>query len=204
MRTRPTSVTVIGWLLIAPAVLSLPREVRELVRPRANRIAAESSVPTPVQRAVSWIATSMGLLCGYFLLKGRNWARFVYIGWTAILFLYGFFASPHKWPMLIGLVFEAFIIYFLFRSQSNAFFASEVAGEPIQNLMSKRRIASICCYIAAGIFLVSPGIVVLFFSGDDLAQTIFLLGAMLAIPLSLLVVGKLLSPNSDWSRSTLR
>lgn len=200
MRTRPTSVTVIGWLLIVPAVLSLPREVRELVRPRINRIAAESPVPVPVQRAVSLLATAMGMFCGYFLLKGKNWARLVQIGWTAILFSYGFFAAPYKWPLLIGVVIEALIIYFLFRPQANAFFASDGVGEPIQNQMSKRRIASICSYIAAGIFLVSASIPALYISGIHLALTFFLFGAMSVIPLALVIVGKVLSQNSNWPR----
>jgi hypothetical protein len=200
MRIRPTSVTVIGWFLVVTALLSLPSEIRNIVSPRESVIAAKSPVPVSVQRAVSWLATAANLVCGYFLLRGRNWARYVHVGWSVLLLGYGFLAAPYWQFSLLGVVMECLVIYFPFTPQANAFFAVESAGQPIQNEMSGRQIASISLYVASGFWLICGTLVSRFVSQDGFPIIGLVIILQLVLAFILLLIGKLLSPNPNWTK----
>ena len=86
-RGRPIAVTVVSWLAIAAGVFGLVR----------GFAGAKTLWPFPadliwiVLLDVTWVA------CGIYLLRGRNWARWLTLAWMAIhvgiVLLY--------WPQLI-------------------------------------------------------------------------------------------------------
>jgi hypothetical protein len=56
------------------------------------------------------------------MLKGQNWARFLYVGWGIAGFLIGITTSPVKAALIPGVVFFLLIVFFLFRPKANEFF----------------------------------------------------------------------------------
>jgi hypothetical protein len=107
--------------------------------------------------------------------------------------------SPYKLFFVIWVVFELLVLYFLFRPTANAFFTGSGPKGEIQNPMSRRQIASTCCYIAAGFFLASNSLIA-FWMPDDVSITMMLLGFVSVAPLVLLAIGKAFSPNLNWPK----
>jgi len=79
------------------------------------------------------------LVAGVFLLRGADWSRWLYMGWTGIAMLIGLFASPispmHRpnLPMfLLNLLLCGVGVFFLFRPAANAYFTLlKKAGEAL-------------------------------------------------------------------------
>ena len=94
---RPSSVTIIAWLLIATggmAVISIPQSIRQQRDPEVRKMMEnmpfmreEFKKATSVGTGPTIVAGLLGGLnaaIGYFLLKGQNWARYGYFALTAI------------------------------------------------------------------------------------------------------------------------
>jgi hypothetical protein len=203
MTIRPTSITVIGWILVVSGVMSLPGTFRTPRTPRAQEVAAKNPVPIPIQRAMSVAGTAVHVVCGYFLLQGKNWSRYLIVAWDVIQLSYGFIASPFKLVMILGACFLLLETYFLFRPRAQEFFAAVGANAEISNRMSWRQIASICCYIAAGswlavscllAFMTSPAFESKGFDFFDVSWKCWLLGITSVFPLIFLLIGQSLSP----------
>lgn len=75
MTARPTYVTAIGWLLVVFGGLSIASV--------ALVAAAPSLLPGPPAGAsaifLNLLSSLAELVCGYFVLKGANWARWAYL-----------------------------------------------------------------------------------------------------------------------------
>src|SRR5436190_5188208 len=73
MSKRPLSITIIGWLFIATGVVGIAYHATEL---KADR---------PFQYDVIWVCLVrlLAILCGVFLLRGSNWARWLLLVWIA-------------------------------------------------------------------------------------------------------------------------
>jgi hypothetical protein len=63
------------------------------------------------------------------MLKGFNWGRLLYVGWSVIGIVISMLTSPLKTMMLPSLVVFALIVFFLFRPKANAYFLKkDIAG----------------------------------------------------------------------------
>jgi hypothetical protein len=122
MPTRPTSVTVISWILIVLGVLALPFMALGFSDPKAQEIMAINPIPIPIQYAMAFGGTIASIVCGCFMLQGKNWARLVYVGWSAFGFLLSLITSPMKIALIPSLVIFLLIAFFLFRPAANRFF----------------------------------------------------------------------------------
>lgn len=78
--------------------------------------------PSPFQYDALGIALVRltAVVCGVYMLRASNWARWLAISWIAFHVILSFFHSRFELGMHI-LVFAAFA-YFLFRPGSNAYF----------------------------------------------------------------------------------
>ena len=67
------------------------------------------------------------IVSGIAMLKGCNWARFLYVIWNIIWFLVGVITLPPIMMrvMIFGFVEPLIIVFFLFRPKANAFFWPE-------------------------------------------------------------------------------
>jgi hypothetical protein len=203
MTNRPTSITVIGWILVLGGVMLLPETFRAPRTPRAREIAAKRPVPDPIHRAIVATSAIVDVACGYFLLQGKNWARYLAIAWSVMQLSYGFVVSPFRLILVLGATQSLLVAYFLFRPRAREFFAAAGANAEIGNRMSWRQIASTCCYVAAG-SLLAVSCLLAFMSSAAFEPKSQLFGVpwkfmtlcfMSVFPLIFLLIGQSLSPN---------
>lgn len=134
MKVRPTSVTVITWILIVTGVLSLVTVTLTLNNPTTKELMARSPIPIPVQYVMMYVGILVSIISGIAMLKGQNWARFLYVIWGAVGFLVGVTTSPMKLMMLPGFVLFLVVVFFLFRLKANQYFtATEITDGPQNN-----------------------------------------------------------------------
>jgi len=120
---RPTSVTVIAWIIIVLSGISLISSTFSLNNPLARELMAKSLLPISVQFAMLYFGLLLSIAAGIWMLKGQNWARLLYVIWSIIGLVVGLITSPIKVAMIPGLVFFIIITFFLFRPVANEYFS---------------------------------------------------------------------------------
>ena len=129
MRTRPTSITVIAWILIARggiSVITTTLMIDTVMNdPAARELLNKSPVPIPVQYAMTYVGLLAMLVSGVAMLKGQNWGRWLYVVGTALGFLIGILTSPIKEAMIPGFVVFVVVTFFLFRPKANKYFSDQ-------------------------------------------------------------------------------
>lgn len=122
--SRPTSVSVVSWLLIASAVVQFI--MVDLARQNGKAtLLAQTTLPVSTQYLVLFSSLGLSALCGALLLNGFNLARFVYLAQG--LALHGWIWKSSSYPLvdLPGLLGFAVALFVLFRPQANAYFRGE-------------------------------------------------------------------------------
>ena len=110
MSKRPRSITVISWIFAATGIVGLAYH------------ATEFKAESPFQYDLFWVflVRLLAIICGVFMLRGSNWARWGLLGWIAYHVILSAFHSPTELVMH-GLLF-AVVAYFLFRPHVSAYF----------------------------------------------------------------------------------
>ena len=110
MNKRPLSITVISWLFVAAGVIGLAYHATEFTADR------------PFQYDVVWVCLVrlLAILCGVFMLRGSNWARWLLLVWIGYHVILSAFHSVSELVMH-SLLFVV-VAYFLFRPQASAYF----------------------------------------------------------------------------------
>lgn len=119
---RPTSLTVIGWLLIVFGAFGLFGTAMLPSNPMATEVLASSPLPLSAHLAIGAIGGIISLACGYGVLKGLGWSRLLYAGWCIIGVILSLYSMPFNSIMLLSWLLQAVIIFFLFRPAANAWF----------------------------------------------------------------------------------
>ncbi len=122
MKTRPTSVTIIAWILIALGGISLITSTLMLKNAAARELMARSPMPLSVQYAILYLGLLVTITSGLAMLKARNWGRLLYVIWGAVGFLISVTTSPMKTAMIPGFVVYLVIVFFLFRPRASQYF----------------------------------------------------------------------------------
>jgi len=130
MGKRPTSVTVIGWILIALgslAVIGLYSTWQILTHlsaqpPAIQEMMAKNPMPLWLQMIFMVVGVAVNVVAGIFLLRGANWSRWMYVVWTGLGMVIGLVTSPVKLMIVPGLLIYGVIAFFLFRPAANAYF----------------------------------------------------------------------------------
>src|SRR5436189_1660911 len=107
MNKRPTSVTVIVWIILVTNAVALLTTSFAMNSPIAQELMAKSPVPVPVQYAIIFMGLLISVVSAFFMLRGANWARMLYIVWGAISLLFGLFTSPAKLMLIPGILIYA-------------------------------------------------------------------------------------------------
>lgn len=136
MRKRPTSVSVIAWILIIKSGMSLIMGTVILNNPKGKEIIAKSLLSVPLLYTILYVGILITIVSGIGMLKGKNWARILYVVWSVINFSISFATSPMKPIFIPGVVLFGVITFFLFRPKANDYFssteaASQAARQPI-------------------------------------------------------------------------
>ena len=110
MIKRPLAVTIVAWLLIVAGALSFAAHLAPILPPH------------PFQQENVWILLLelLAVVLGAFLLRGRNWARWLALAWVAFHVYVGFLDSLSE-GLIHGLFF-LLIAYILFRPEARSWF----------------------------------------------------------------------------------
>ena len=127
MTKRPRSVTVISWIFVAFGGIALLTSLLPK-SPGAEANIAQLRSQHPVHYALMCLGPILALICGIFMLRGCNWARWVLVVWFGNNVVGTVFHSPMRF-LLPGLLF-AVAVYFLFRPQSTKYFRREGPEPP--------------------------------------------------------------------------
>lgn len=110
MPKRPLAVTIIGCIYLATGVLGFAYHFSELW---AGGLLQMDAVEVELTEALALVA-------GAFLLRGRNWARWLAVAWMAFHAVIGALHSPGQGA--VHAVFLAVICWFLFRPPAAGYF----------------------------------------------------------------------------------
>lgn len=124
MNKRPTSITVISWILIVTAVGNLIMTTALVNNPTVLNTMGKSPIPIAFQYVMSYLGLVISAVSGIAMLKRCNWARFLYVIWGSIGAFIGILTSPNKAGMFAGLVVFVVFVFFLFNRKANTFFVS--------------------------------------------------------------------------------
>jgi hypothetical protein len=114
--------------------ISLVATTTMINNPAARGLLSKSPIPISAQYAMSYVGFLLIIISGIAMLKGRNWARFLYVICSLIGFIIDIVASPMKVAMIPGVVVFLVAAFFLFRRRANAFF------DPLEETMGAQDI----------------------------------------------------------------
>ena len=119
MNKRPVSVTIIGLIFIAAGVIGFAYHITEFNPQR------------PFELEIIWVSLLrlLAVLGGVFVLRGKNWARWLVVTWMAYHVVLSAFHTMAEFVMH-GLLF-AIIAYLLFRPAGSEYFRG-LRAEPAQ------------------------------------------------------------------------
>lgn len=120
---RPTSISVIAWFLIVTSVLSLPFTYRSFHDPVALELLSKSLMSIQLQLAFAMVGGLLTIAAGVGMLKGADWSRKLYIGWSILGLIVAFVTSPIKLALIPGTLVLALFIWLLYRPLANAWFS---------------------------------------------------------------------------------
>jgi len=110
MNKRPVSVTIIACLYLLVGAFGFAYHLTEF------------KAQHPFQYDIVWteLTESLAILCGAFMLRGHNWARWLAVAWMAFHVILSAF---HSWfGVVVHALLCAAFAYFLFRVQATQFF----------------------------------------------------------------------------------
>lgn len=124
MRKRPLSVSIIAWILLIAGILSLITSLLTINNPNVKEMMENNPLPMSVQYTLIYAGMVILIACGIGMLKGKSWARILYVVWGVLNVGLNLATAPAWSKMMIpGVVFLIIVIFFLFRPKANAYFA---------------------------------------------------------------------------------
>lgn len=122
---RPTSVTFISWFLIVLCAANLVTIFAGLWEN-----VARAFFKGPQSGPVALIGIGVTIVCAIFMLRGANWARWLYLGWVVLGTIGVAFLSRSLLVFAPGAIKTVVFGYLLTRKDATLFFTSrESASE---------------------------------------------------------------------------
>jgi hypothetical protein len=131
---RPVSVAIIAWILVALGGISIVTTSLMLNNPTVTDIMSKSPIPIPIQYVIAYFGMLVMIVSGIGMLKGFNWARFLYVIWSIIGLAISIATSPMKAGMIPGVVFFVVVVFFLFRPAANRYFTKSESSHDTQSV----------------------------------------------------------------------
>lgn len=113
---RPLSIVVVSLLFILLGAISLVHAAMEL-------ISTDQRLTDLQQHWMIYLSAIAAVVGGVFLLKGRNWARWLLVAWMAFHIVVG--ALHGIVPLLTHVVIFSAIGFFLFRRPASAYLSAQ-------------------------------------------------------------------------------
>lgn len=124
--------TVIAWLLIVMGGLSFISLAAMIEDPAAKELMRRTPVPLHIQYAFAFAGLVVMIVSGIAMLKGCNWARYLYAIWVGVGLLIGLAVSPMKTILVPQIVVFAIVVFLLFRSTATAYFVQRGSSNGTQ------------------------------------------------------------------------
>jgi hypothetical protein len=119
MMQRPRPITLIAWLFVAVGAVGLLRDWLPLLTHGAAQL-AKLRADGLADLGPAWTSRLLAIIGGVWLLRGRNWARWLLVAWMVFHIGLSFL---HSWlELLTHCAIFLPILYFLFRSSSDLYF----------------------------------------------------------------------------------
>ena len=125
---RPTSITVISWILIVLGALGLLVAALMSNNPDVIEAMAKSKLGAGTQQIVGIASSVVSIVSGYGMLQGKNWGRLLYVISTVIGIALNFYAMPMGGMQYLGVAIFAVVLFFLYRPAANAWFGGRPAA----------------------------------------------------------------------------
>lgn len=110
MNVRPVSVTAVGVLFIATGAIGLIYHLSDF----------KALHPFPYDLVLISFVRLLAIIAGIYMLRGRNWARWLGLAWIAFHVIVGALHSVSQFA--VHAVLCALIAYFLFRLPATRYF----------------------------------------------------------------------------------
>jgi hypothetical protein len=124
MEKRPTSMTVIGVLLIIFALFGLIGAFTAASNPTMTKVLEQMHMSLLFYQALAVVGSLISVACGYGVLKGQPWSRVLYLVWGVISLGINLYTSPMKGLVVFSLIFLVIIVGFLFTNTANDWFSA--------------------------------------------------------------------------------
>ena len=118
----PKSVTVISWFSIISGIGILVSLFFSFINPMIKDTLSKNLIPISVQYLISCAGVGITMVSGIMMLKGKNWARLLYVSWYIFSVGMSFLIAPNKVMLLPSAVVAVVISFFLFRPNVNEYF----------------------------------------------------------------------------------
>ena len=122
MEKRPTSLTVIAWLIIVLSLLSVALVFAMSSNPQMVAAAQQMHMSMGLLQGWSVLGTIVNLACAYGILKGLPWSRVLYVVWGIIGLVFNAYTLPSKGGVVFGLIVLVVISVFLWTNSANDWF----------------------------------------------------------------------------------
>jgi len=129
MNKRPISITVFAWIFIVIGVFSFIKNIPLLNNPIVKESMRQSPIPITILYLNMYCGSLVYLVSGIGILKGHNWARFLYFIGSFVHFMINIVSSPAGagtgavFPVMAMALVVFFIpIFLLFRPKANEYF----------------------------------------------------------------------------------
>jgi hypothetical protein len=123
MANRPAFIKFTAYFLFATAGIDLTNIANILNNPMTRELIANSSLALFVMNVMYFLSPLVSIVSGIAILKGRSWARFLYVGYTGIGFVFRVIVSIIDMIWIPRIVVFVVIIFFLFRPKANEYFS---------------------------------------------------------------------------------
>jgi hypothetical protein len=110
MNKRPISITIVAAVYLIVGAVGLVAHFSDSLSRRAFQY----------DDGLIELTELTAIVCGLFMLKGRNWARWLALAWIAFHVAISFFDSMQK--VAVHGLFLLLIAYFLFRPDATIYF----------------------------------------------------------------------------------
>ncbi len=125
---RPTSLTVVGWLLIILNAIALISMLSTLNN--AQVMEAYDHLALPAWATIGWsvFANLVTIAAAIGILKGQRWGRNCYLGISVLGLLAGGFNVPSVTMLIPGVVVFLIVAFFLLRAPATAYFINRTTA----------------------------------------------------------------------------
>jgi hypothetical protein len=167
-----------------------------------------NALPVSIQYIIMFVGSLVSVTAGIGVLKGKNYARIIYVFWTCFAIVISFFTLPVKTMMIPSILYFAIISFFLFREKSNNYFNGEFEEGSNDILPSPkkpvkvRNIFGVIFLILSGFFIYMLGLLA-FIELPDPETGKFAIMAGIFVPLAIFhTIGLYLYRGANWKTST--